>query len=93
MKLEKLSFIALLLAGLGTTGIIASTVVHLFQVVLSEQLWLSVGGLSLAALGVIVLVVAAYAQRQLTFNFFALLMVGVLVLITAAFLILMRLNP
>ncbi len=91
MKL--LSLVALLLVGLGTICVIASTMVRLLQAGLMKRLWLSVGSLSLAALGIIVLVVAAYAQQELTFHFFALLMVAVLVLISAAFHILGRVNP
>ncbi len=76
---------ALILAGLGTVVLVTSTVIQLAQQGLIKEIWLSLVGLSLAALGAIILVVAAYAQRMLTFNFFSVLIVTVLVLISAAF--------
>jgi hypothetical protein len=66
---------------------------RLVQVGFGKQAWRLGVALSLAALGVILVVVSAYAQGQMTFNFFALLMVVVLVLIDVAFLILRRFNP
>lgn len=93
MTLQTLSRIALALSGLGTIAIVIASIAQLAQQGFTRELWLRLGGLSLTALGVIILVVGAYAQRKLEFNYFAVLMVAVLALISAAFLILVQLNP
>lgn len=93
MRLHTLSRIALTLSGLGTIVIITATIAQLAQQGLMGELWLTLGGLSLTSLGVVILVVVAYAQRQLEFNYFAILMVVVLALISIAFHILSRAVP
>lgn len=90
--MKTLSRFALALSGLGTIVIVISTITKLAQQGFTRELGpaLGVGGLSLTALGVIILVVAAYVQRKLEFNYFTTLMVAVLALISIAFLILSR---
>jgi hypothetical protein len=88
--MKTLSRFALALSGLGTIVIIISTITKLAQQGFTRELGLALGGLSLTALGVIILVVAAYVQRKLEFNYFTTLMVAVLALISIAFLILSR---
>lgn len=90
--IKTLSVVGLILAGLGTAGVVADTVVHLVQSGLIGRVWLTLLSLSLLALGGLVLTVGAYLSQQVRFTYFAVLMISVLTLISAAFRILGRLG-
>lgn len=91
MTLQTLGWIALALVGLGVIGIIIASIAQLAQQGFKEPwLWFYVGGLSLAALGAIIIVLSVY--NKLEFRYFVILMASVLVLISIAFSILSRIR-
>lgn len=86
-----LSVVGLTLATLGTTGVVADTVMHLVQSNLIGKVWLTLGALSLLALANLTLIIGAYKLQRIELHHFAALMVGMLALTSAAFSILGRL--
>lgn len=90
MTLRTLSWIALVLSGLGTIVIIIATVAQSAQQGFTRELWLMVGGLSLAAVGAIIIIISVY--NKLEFSQFVLITVSVLLLISIAFSILSRIR-